>query len=197
MDADASRSRALGWGFRIIGEVTKDRLDVLRQADAILREELTGAGLDPDIWQMPVVLLVDVRSALGTRQCDGGVLVVVVRIRVFPRFEFHPILSPLRINHHWQPARWMWAAVRPPRKPRSKGQSKLTGKTLVVTGTLTKYTRDEIHSLIEQHGGRAASSVSKKTDFVVAGAEAGSKLDKARQLGIKVLSEQQFEELLK
>ncbi|MCW2814019.1 MAG: guaA [Nocardioides sp.] len=51
-----------GLGIRIIGEVTRDRLDLLRQADAIAREELTRAGLDRDIWQMPVVLLADVRS---------------------------------------------------------------------------------------------------------------------------------------
>ena len=51
-----------GLGIRIIGEVTRERLDLLRQADAIAREELTRAGLDRDIWQMPVVLLADVRS---------------------------------------------------------------------------------------------------------------------------------------
>ena len=51
-----------GLGIRIIGEVTADRLDTLRRADAIAREELTRAGLDRDIWQMPVVLLAEVRS---------------------------------------------------------------------------------------------------------------------------------------
>ena len=58
----ASRSPGPGLGIRIIGEVTRERLDILRQADAIAREELTRAGLDRDIWQMPVVLLADVRS---------------------------------------------------------------------------------------------------------------------------------------
>ena len=51
-----------GLGIRIIGEVTRERLDVLRRADAIARAELTAAGLDRDIWQCPVVLLADVRS---------------------------------------------------------------------------------------------------------------------------------------
>ena len=51
-----------GLGIRIIGEVTRERLDILRQADAIARDELTAAGLDRDIWQFPVVLLADVRS---------------------------------------------------------------------------------------------------------------------------------------
>ncbi|MBN2477020.1 MAG: NAD-dependent DNA ligase LigA [Pirellulales bacterium] len=72
----------------------------------------------------------------------------------------------------------------------------LEGKTLVVTGALTKYTREEINELITQHGGRAASSVSQKTDYVVAGEKAGSKLAKARQFGVPVLTEEQFEQLL-
>jgi len=73
----------------------------------------------------------------------------------------------------------------------------LEGKTLVVTGTLQRYTRDKIEELVARHGGRAASSVSKKTDFVVAGAEAGSKLAKARELGVRVLTEDEFEQLLR
>jgi DNA ligase (NAD+) len=73
----------------------------------------------------------------------------------------------------------------------------IAGKTFVVTGTLEKYGREEIHELIARYGGRAATSVSKNTDYVIAGEKAGSKLDKARQLGVSVLSEQQFEALLK
>ena len=73
----------------------------------------------------------------------------------------------------------------------------LAGKTLVVTGTLTKYTRDEIERLIAEHGGRAASSVSAKTDYLVAGEKAGSKLEKAQKLGVAVLSEEAFEKLLR
>ncbi len=73
----------------------------------------------------------------------------------------------------------------------------LEGKTLVATGTLQKYSRDEIQELIARHGGRAASSVSKKTDYVVAGENAGTKLDKARELGVPVLSEAEFDEMIK
>jgi DNA ligase (NAD+) len=76
------------------------------------------------------------------------------------------------------------------------GARKLEGKTLVVTGTMVKYSRDQINELITQHGGHAASSISKKTDYLVAGEKAGSKLEKARQLGVKVLSEEEFERLL-
>lgn len=76
------------------------------------------------------------------------------------------------------------------------GTGALAGKTLVVTGALKKYKRDEIQDLIARHGGRAASSVSKKTDFVVAGDDAGGKLAKAQELGIAVLSEEDFESLL-
>lgn len=84
-----------------------------------------------------------------------------------------------------------------PRLPKaSGGDGKLAGKTLVVTGTLTKYTRDEIEELIARHGGRPASSVSKNTDYLVAGEKAGSKLDKAQSLGVRVLNEEEFEKML-
>ncbi len=77
------------------------------------------------------------------------------------------------------------------------GSRVLEGKTLVVTGTLSGYTREEIQDLIARHGGRAASSVSSKTDYVVAGENPGSKLAKARELGIPALDQEAFEKLLK
>jgi len=76
------------------------------------------------------------------------------------------------------------------------GGVSLAGKTLVVTGTLEKYGRKEIEDLIKSLGGKAAGSVSKKTDYLVAGADAGSKLDKARELGVTVLTEAEFDRLI-
>jgi len=81
-------------------------------------------------------------------------------------------------------------------EPAAESQGPLHGKTVVVTGTLVRYRRDEIKELIERLGGRATDSVSKKTDFVVAGENAGSKLAKATTLGIRVLSEDEFAELI-
>jgi DNA ligase (NAD+) len=74
--------------------------------------------------------------------------------------------------------------------------SRLAGKTIVVTGTLTRFSREEIEKLIEREGGKASGSVSSKTAFVVAGEAAGSKLEKARSLGIDVISEDDFVNLL-
>ena len=75
--------------------------------------------------------------------------------------------------------------------------SRFAGATFVLTGALEKYTRDEASSIIEKHGGKVSGSVSKKTTYVLAGDDAGSKLDKANQLGIRVISEDEFNEMIK
>ena len=74
--------------------------------------------------------------------------------------------------------------------------SRFEGLTFVVTGTLSKYGRKEIEALIESYGGKAASSVSKKTDYVLAGEAAGSKLRKANELGVTVISGEDFEKMI-
>ena len=75
--------------------------------------------------------------------------------------------------------------------------NRFEGKTFVLTGTLTDFTRKEAEDLIEKHGGKISSSVSKKTDYVLAGEEAGSKLTKARDLGINIINEEEFKNLIK
>ncbi|MCK4617136.1 MAG: NAD-dependent DNA ligase LigA, partial [Pirellulales bacterium] len=72
----------------------------------------------------------------------------------------------------------------------------LSGKTVVVTGTLESFTRQEAEEAIQQAGGKPTSSVSKNTDYVISGNEAGSKLAKAKKLGITILNNNQFKELL-
>ena len=73
----------------------------------------------------------------------------------------------------------------------------LLGKTVVVTGTLNSLSRTEANELIEKNGGKASSSVSKKTSYVLAGSDAGSKLTKAKELGVQVITEEEFFELIK
>lgn len=83
-----------------------------------------------------------------------------------------------------------------PRPEEVQQDSPISGKTIVVTGTLEKLDRRQAEALIESFGGKAAGSVSKKTDYVLAGESAGSKLTKARELGVRVLNEQEFFELI-
>lgn len=83
------------------------------------------------------------------------------------------------------------AGVNPP-PPQAESAGALAGQRVVITGTLPSMTRDQAAALIEQNGGRVASSVSSKTDYVLAGEAAGSKLTKAQQLGVAVLDEAAF-----
>lgn len=92
-------------------------------------------------------------------------------------------------------ARLMEYGVRPTVAARKAG-GRLSGKSFVFTGALTRFTRDEAQAMVEAEGGSVTGSVSRKTDFVVAGAEAGSKLAKARQLGTAVLGEDEFLQML-
>ncbi len=78
-----------------------------------------------------------------------------------------------------------------------KKDARFAGLTFVLTGTLSKYTRDEASAIIESYGGKSSGSVSKKTSYVLAGENAGSKLQKAETLGIKIISEDEFAELIK
>ncbi len=75
--------------------------------------------------------------------------------------------------------------------------NRFEGKTFVLTGTLEKFTRKEASDLIEKHGGKTSGSVSKKTNYVLAGEDAGSKLTKAQNLGVEIITEEQFEEMMK
>jgi DNA ligase (NAD+) len=83
-----------------------------------------------------------------------------------------------------------------PKGPEKNKSQLLEGKTIVITGTLEKFSRDETGQMVKDNGGKVSSSVSKKTSFVVAGQKAGSKLEKASRLGIEVISEKQFLDMI-
>ncbi len=90
----------------------------------------------------------------------------------------------------------MLAAGLKPEKPQKKTAQILSGKTIVVTGSLANYSRQEMERTIKDNGGKTASSVSKKTSFVLAGEKAGSKLDKAKKLGVEVITEDDFVKMI-
>jgi DNA ligase (NAD+) len=88
------------------------------------------------------------------------------------------------------------ADVKPQLPKKTKAKGRLAGKTIVVTGTLKNFSRQQAEQAIRQAGAKASSSVSKKTDFVLAGENPGSKLDKARKLGVEIIDEKQFKEMI-
>jgi NAD-dependent DNA ligase len=105
-------------------------------------------------------------------------------------------------EEHWVKFLWEFSPVElrvqgksPPRRTKSfpvLNSGRLAGKTFLLTGTLPTLKREEAAAKIEALGGKVTGSVSKKTDFVLAGEEAGSKLDKAQKLGVKIISEAEF-----
>ena len=88
------------------------------------------------------------------------------------------------------------AGVRPKVERRAVRSEKFAGKSFVFTGALLNRSREEAGELVQQHGGKVSGSVSKKTDYVVVGADPGSKYDKAKELGVSILTEQEFEKLV-
>jgi len=88
------------------------------------------------------------------------------------------------------------AGIRPQPPAPKKRSGGLQGKTVVVTGTLKGFSRQQAEQAIREAGGRVSGSVSKKTDFVAAGEDPGSKLRKAQELGVEVIDEERFKKLL-
>jgi DNA ligase (NAD+) len=92
-------------------------------------------------------------------------------------------------------ARLKKAGVKPTVEPREASASAIAGMTWVITGTLSQ-PRDQIAEMIIEHGGKVSGSVSKKTNYLLAGEEGGSKLDKAKKLGVKIIGEKEFRRML-
>ncbi|HAF56445.1 MAG TPA: DNA ligase, partial [Thauera sp.] len=117
---------------------------------------------------------------------DVGPIVAKSIVEFFAEPHNREVIEQLRAaGVHWEEG-----------EPAGTVAGALAGKTFVLTGTLPGLSRDEAKALIEAQGGKVAGSVSKKTHYVVAGAEAGSKLDKAQALGIPILDENGLRELL-
>jgi DNA ligase (NAD+) len=154
-------------GIRNVGEATaKDLARHFGGLDALM----AAAADETRLQQVP----------------DVGPIVAASIARFFAEPHNVEVIEQLRAaGVHW-----------PEGEPQAVVASAISGRTFVLTGTLPTLSREAAKEMIEDHGGKVAGSVSKKTDFVVAGAEAGSKLDKAQQLGITILDESQFLELI-
>ncbi len=140
--------------------------------------EATAKDLARHFGGLDGVLAADEAALLAVR--DVGPVVAHSILRFLAEPHNRTVIERLReVGVHWaenQPVR-------------ASGNASVAGKTFVLTGTLPTLTRDHARELIEAQGGKAAGSVSRKTDFVVAGDEAGSKLERARELGVTVLDE--------
>jgi DNA ligase (NAD+) len=147
--------------------------------------EATAAGLAEHFGKLPAILTASEEELLEVS--DVGP-VVASRLRSF--FDQSHNLTVIR---SLQESGVSWADQEP---QRATGDGPLSGKVFVLTGTLTDMTRDEAKLLIQKQGGKVTGSVSKKTDFVVYGEKAGSKLTKAQSLGVETLDEANFKRLI-
>lgn len=132
--------------------------------------------------------LLEASAAEIERVPDIGPVIAASAQRFFAQPHNRKVIQKLRLRGvHWPPVKTVVATE----------DSAFAGKTWVLTGSLSAMTREEAQERIEALGGKVSGSVSKKTDFVIAGEDAGSKLRKARDLGVRVISEQEFAKLLK
>ncbi len=167
-----------GLGIRFVGERTAEFLaQHFGSMDALI-EAATQPDAEASLAELQQVEEVGPRIAASIREffCEEKNLQLIQR---------------LKGDNSKEGLEALW-------KKRAKKQrgTALAGQTFVLTGTLDKYPREQAKRMIEDAGGKVSGSVSKKTSYVVAGADPGSKLDKARELGVQVLSEQEFEKLL-
>ena len=146
--------------------------------------ESTARDLARHFGSMDAVMDASVEQLLQVP--DVGPIVAESIHAFFQQAHNREVVEQLRaVGVHWEEG-----------APAAQAPKPLSGKTVVLTGTLPTLTRDEAKDLLEAAGAKVAGSVSKKTDYVVAGAEAGSKLDKARELGVAVLDEDGLRKLL-
>jgi len=141
----------------------------------------------------------DLSAAFGTlenlRRADVDALMAVPEVGPVVAQSIVEFFSDERIASQVDELLALGVNPVPDERPAAEG-SPFAGKTVVLTGTLSSMTRSEATEIIERLGGKVAGSVSKKTDMVIAGENAGSKLEKAQKLGVRVVSEQEFKEML-
>jgi DNA ligase (NAD+) len=168
-----------GLGMRFVGERTAEFLvQHFGSMDALI-EAATKTNAEESLTELQQVEKVGPRIAASIRE-------------FFEEPKNLELIERLKGKSEREGLETLWK-----KRARKERGTTLAGKTFVLTGTLAKYARDEAKRMIEDAGGKVVGSVSKKTDYVVAGADPGSKLDKARELGVEVVSEQQMEVLLK
>ncbi|MDQ6922907.1 MAG: NAD-dependent DNA ligase LigA, partial [Pseudomonadota bacterium] len=168
----------------VVAAIDKSRTTTLRRFIYALGirhvGETTAADLAQHFGTLDALLAANEQALLEVR--DVGPVLVQSILQFFAEPHNRQVIAQLRA------AGVHWTETAPKRVPAGK----FSGLTFVITGTLPTLSRDDAKALIEEHGGKAAGSVSKKTSYVVAGAEPGSKLDKAGELGVPVLDEQQL-----
>lgn len=172
----------------VVAAIGKSRTTTLRRFIYALGirhvGETTAADLAQHFGTLDALLAADEQALLEVR--DVGPVLVQSILQFFAEPHNRQVIAQLRA------AGVHWTETTPKRAPAGK----FAGLTFVITGTLPTLLRDDAKGLIEEHGGKVAGSVSKKTSYVVAGAEPGSKLDKAGELGVPVLDEQQLMAML-
>ncbi len=176
---------------------TKSARNLLRQIAASkvreLARVLAGLGIRHVGERSARLLAAAFGSIDALKSASEERLARVAGIGPIAAESIHQFLRSAAGRRTIQQLRGFGVAMTAPRRfVPAKDGAELTGRTLVVTGTLPHFRREEIEDLIREFGGAITSSVSGNTDYLIAGENPGSKLNKAKELGIKVLSEQEF-----